>query len=855
MMRPSERLLNILLFSLFAAAVIFGVLHGVYQDWQVGGVEWFNLDRERNFPTWFSGFVLFLMGCSSVVAYYWEKKRLAEGVKHFKLPVLWLGVAFLSFLMSLDEMTALHENICWREIRQFSASKGGGFEHVTQWQILFIPLLLIIFSYFAVFFLNRFASSARMRFWGLSGLGCLLFSIALEGLRNWFKHHGHDFYSAQVLGEELLEMFGMLFIFGAIQFYVKDISNSSAGLNPKRLPVGPAFFTRKSAGALLILFVAFTLLALLAYKTAASLSKKGVGAPKLFDQALRSNLKETNEKSVVWFENVEGVGNTLTFEQGAQMVRSAHLALKSPGETAHSWPLDLSNDQAPRIAFLSVTTGKSRARVFSGTGLGYTKALEQSIVKARKVFKNSQKNLWVKLDIVSEVRVAASNNPDDFEGLSFGLEGIATGKPSPSALIPEVLSSRGYISSAGRPTSKLTEWISNRKEAQNIFRFKTKSYFSDKDTVVELYRGHRVYDQLSREILMDSAKRAGEYLVRNTDENGRFNYIYKPEVNRVINSYNVVRHAGTLYSMMELYEAAPDPELLSAATRAISHLLSYARPVETRLGNALAIVDGTSVKLGANALTVVALSKYMQVTGDRKEADKLIKLGLYIRDSQLESGEFICKREHPSGNQIPFQSEYYPGEAILAMVRLYEHDPQPYWLDSAQKATDFLIHVRDKGLATEKLIHDHWLIMGLNALAEHRPDASHTQHALRIAEAIMKSQIQHSAIEDYIGGWGEPPRATPAATRSEGLIAAYRIAERQGMNDFKIKVMDSLGKAVKFQLGNQFGSESSMYMPFPKKSIGAYRRSHLSYETRIDYSQHNISSLIGLCSILNKLED
>ena len=99
-----RRLAWIYLGLLFGLAFTFGILHFFFSDLRVGRVWWFNLDKERNIPTWFSGVLLFLLGLVSLVAYYWEKSRNTIGRAYFRLPILWLGIAFTAFFMSLDEI-------------------------------------------------------------------------------------------------------------------------------------------------------------------------------------------------------------------------------------------------------------------------------------------------------------------------------------------------------------------------------------------------------------------------------------------------------------------------------------------------------------------------------------------------------------------------------------------------------------------------------------------------------------------------------------------------------------------------------------------------------------------------------
>ena len=149
------------LVALILVAVGLGCLHLLLSELRVARVYWFNLDKERNLPTWLSGMVFFLFGCSALVAWFWERRRNSAGETCFRHPILWLGVAAVGWMMSLDEITILHENLWWKEVRLASQELGGGWVFLTQWQILFAPAVLTVVACFTVFFCNRYRIEGR----------------------------------------------------------------------------------------------------------------------------------------------------------------------------------------------------------------------------------------------------------------------------------------------------------------------------------------------------------------------------------------------------------------------------------------------------------------------------------------------------------------------------------------------------------------------------------------------------------------------------------------------------------------------------------------------------------------------
>ena len=195
---------------------------------------------------------------------------------------------------------------------------------------------------------------------------------------------------------------------------------------------------------------------------------------------------------------------------------------------------------------------------------------------------------------------------------------------------------------------------------------------------------------------------------------------------------------------------------------------------------------------------------------------------------------------------------YYPGEAILALVRLYKVAPEEKWLKTAVKGASWLINVRDAGKYSANLLHDHWLVIALNELYVLSPKPIFAKHAKNISLAIVNAQRRENRYPDWVGSFYTPPRSTPTAIRSEALIAMTALAEKQGLNTQVF--IDALKMMATFQLRCQATPENILYLPRPDRAIGGFRQSLTDWNIRIDYVQHNISSLLGLREILMKKE-
>ncbi|MCG8587186.1 MAG: hypothetical protein MI757_20970, partial [Pirellulales bacterium] len=226
------------------------------------------------------------------------------------------------------------------------------------------------------------------------------------------------------------------------------------------------------------------------------------------------------------------------------------------------------------------------------------------------------------------------------------------------------------------------------------------------------------------------------------------------------------------------------------------------------------------------------------------------KLARYIALQQRENGEFLSQRWQRTGNPRDFVSIYYPGEALLALVRLHSIDGNPEWLDVAQRGARYLIEDRDKGLPTAKLPHDHWLLYALDELYRYRPEKIYLTHARRIVESMYLKQRRELSPPDHLGTFYNPPRTTPTATRAEGMIAAYKMFDSFGTPAEAQRVLEMAHLATNFQLLTQFRPESVMLVDDPPRGLGAFHQGLTHFEIRNDYVQHNISALLELYRLM-----
>jgi hypothetical protein len=548
-------------------------------------------------------------------------------------------------------------------------------------------------------------------------------------------------------------------------------------------------------------------------------------------------------------------GMDLSEEEGADICSYIFSLLNVP-ETPFTPARKLSEDSAPRMVCISISDGSSPYRVFPGAGHGLTSALKNAVSGIPDHM--TQKVSSIVVDVIDQAVFKKGWRT----GLKPGINGILTDR---GGFLPSQLLFSGIVDSRGRVNTRRLEgsfpgWKvplssdpEDHKGSSRPLIFTTSSFFSDGKKSFPLFRGHRTYSDIGEELLLRRIKTGVSYLKRSVTPSGRFDYIYRADRNVTGKGYNILRHCGTLYSMFEGYELLHDDSILEKAEGAVSYLLRQIKE-KTMGGKRVALVEEWGhVKLGGNALAIVALAKYTRVTGNRQYLPLMKRLAQWMEVIQTDKGNWgVHKMAYPSGKASSFVSSYYPGEAIFSLVRLYSIDGDPRWLDMAERGAIYLITVRDGKRPDSDLPHDHWLLYGLNELCRFRSDPLYVDHSRRIADIIMSRQNRDSRYPDWDGGYYIPPGSTPTATRTEGLCAASGLMKEIGDTDTLVRYIPAIRKGIAFQLATQITEENACYFPDPQRSLGGFRKSLTDNEIRIDYVQHNLSALIGYLRILRE---
>lgn len=300
------------------------------------------------------------------------------------------------------------------------------------------------------------------------------------------------------------------------------------------------------------------------------------------------------------------------------------------------------------------------------------------------------------------------------------------------------------------------------------------------------------------------AIKAIHYIEHSIRLNGKFVYERNLEGEPIKGKYNMLRHCGTIWAYNDAVnklELEPKNEIVIA----IEYLQSkfYRNNTNTDL-----ICANKWFKLGLNALGILALE-------NKSNRDTLLNGLAYFLGDQ---GTIKTHKFNKQGTS-PFISEYYPGQAVLALATIGK-TVQAYLIAYN------LWETRDKNTSDMKQVQDHWLMQGLYILWQEAKEqrrntmvSFYETYMNKIYKAILSNRY-------YLG------RSCPMSCRVEALIPYYKLTK----NVEVLKLMEYLLARIQIYQ-NQTKSHSA---------FGAFEDCK---RYRIDYTQHALSAFTGFSSL------
>lgn len=319
----------------------------------------------------------------------------------------------------------------------------------------------------------------------------------------------------------------------------------------------------------------------------------------------------------------------------------------------------------------------------------------------------------------------------------------------------------------------------------------------------------------------------GEWFLNNQNDSFLY-YRYYPYENRHSTKHHSLREMGALWSIAKLSNFLNDSRYDSLAQKGFRYFedsFKYDEEDDFYCVN----ITRNKIKLGYSAFIILTL---LEIDHPKKEY-YLDKFAQGIINMQNKNGSlntfFYSNRS--SG------TDYYPGEALFALISLYEYKNDKRFLEVVENAFPYYV--------------EYW---------RNRPNTAfvpwQTRAYYQLYKITQKRKFANFVFEmnDYMLERHSPKkqfsdfnfsRGIVTAVYLEGVIKAYELARELNDNKRTKCYANFIKEGLDFIITLQIADSTN----FTKEALGGFLGSQKSKSMRADRNQHAVMALMEACEI------
>lgn len=334
------------------------------------------------------------------------------------------------------------------------------------------------------------------------------------------------------------------------------------------------------------------------------------------------------------------------------------------------------------------------------------------------------------------------------------------------------------------------------------------------------------HTNLAKKRYMDSITLGGEWFLNNQDASFlyyEYNFLHETHSDKV----HPLREMGALWSITRLSEFLKDERYDALARKGFDYFedsFSYDEENDFYFVN----VTPGSVKLGYSAFIILALLGIDDA--DKEEYLRGFAKGIIFL--QEDSGE-LRTFFYSGGNS---ERDYYPGEALVALMHLYEYTGNEEYLLAVKKAFPFYVGYFRENPNTAFVP---WQSRAYRRLFNATQDEEVADFVFEMNDFMVKQGDPGKECSDFGFAGG-----IVIAVYMEGMVKAYDLAMELGDAKRADCYLNYIREASDHIMSLQVTEDSR------KESIGGFLGSESSQTMRVDRNQHAVMAFMDAYDLM-----
>lgn len=344
-----------------------------------------------------------------------------------------------------------------------------------------------------------------------------------------------------------------------------------------------------------------------------------------------------------------------------------------------------------------------------------------------------------------------------------------------------------------------------------------------------------------RTIISDSAA----WTVASQEDSGHFGYEYLPFEGVYVDDDGMVRQAGTLFALAEVYkyQTEKDADIADTIERAVEYFERISLEGKKEGETFRCITNGigsTRCDLGSTALALIGILNFVAAEPEQAGNYEVLidNYVSYIIAAKFPEAGFSSRYSKRDGF-AQTESSFYNGESMLALVRYYQYQEDE---EVRELLEEVFVYLSSKEEFESPLYL--WIMAALKDMQRLWPDERYVTYAteftdMRLASARLRRGVSHNycaPLEGLVSAYSvlegavEPAYLTTLKTEIDYWLRKSTYLQLNAARPYRLIIEENAPKLVK--------------MVEPNVAHGGFLTGEHELKQRIDFTQHCVSSYL-----------